>query len=371
MHFFSCCMFFYLLFIGKIESTECFLIQLKKTNNKITMNKGKTKTLIKSNANVNFTINNTKITNIINVINSIKKDKLLSYNKLLRTNNILPTFLLNVLAGWLTIPNYKLFLNRNFWLFSLITQLSMMNSMVVNDLFDLKIDLINNINRPLVNKEITIKEARCLYILTNCVISILSILFFKKNHFYKYIYAINIVLFLYTPYFKKVLLLKNLTCASVVSSTLILTSKSILSLNDQFALSLLSHNFTHNFNLINITSCFLFLSSLYIELLLDIKDIKGDLENNIITIPNHFGEKNTLNVLTMLISGNLLYYSIIFYKNHNYKLFIGFLLANIHFLKNLFELRINIPCSNKMILSSVKDTTKSLLIFIICLLLPF
>lgn len=359
-------LYYFLLFIGKIENTECYSIRLKNPSNIITMNK--TRTIINSNANTNFVINNTNIVNIINTVNSINKDKILVYGKLLRINNILPTFLLNVLAGWLTIPNYKLFLNKNFWFFSLITQLTMMNSMVVNDLFDLKIDLINNSNRPLVNKEISIKEARCLYISTNCVISFLSIIFFKKNHFYKYIYAINTILFLYTPYLKKIIFIKNIACASVVSSTIILTSKSI-TLNDKLALSIASRNFTPYLNLINITSSFLFLSSLYIELLLDIKDIKGDLENNIITIPNYFGEKNTLNLLTSLFFGNLLYYSIIFYRNHNYKLFIGFLLSNTHFLKNLIALRTNVPCSYKMISSSVKETTKSLLIFIIFTLL--
>jgi 4-hydroxybenzoate polyprenyltransferase len=330
----------------------------------------KTKNGIYAHSNVNFLINNTTIANIINGINSIDKEKILSYNKLLRTNNILSTFLLNVLGGWLTIPNYKLFLNKNFWLFSLITQLSMMNSMVVNDIFDLKIDLINNSNRPLVKKEITIKEAQCLYISTNIVISLLSALFFNAKHFYKYIYAINIILFLYTPYLKKVLLLKNLTCASIVSSTLILTSKS-LSLNDQFALTLLSHTFTPNLNLINITSKFLFLSSLYIELLLDIKDIHGDKENNIVTIPNYFGVKKTVNFLIIIFSGNFLYYSNIFYRNHNYKLLIGFTLANANFFKNLFTLRNNNVFIHKQIMNSVKETTVSLIILIICLLLPF
>lgn len=371
MRLFTCYMFLYLLFIGKIETTECFLLYIKKPNNNITMTK--TKTRMNSNANVNFVINNTGITNIISVINSINKDKLLSYNKLLRTNNILSTFLLNVLGGWLTIPNYKLFLNKNFWMFSLITQLSMMNSMVINDLFDLKIDLINNANRPLANKEITIKEAHCLYISTNIVITLLSALFFNTKHFYKYIYAINIILFLYTPYFKKVLFLKNLTCASVVSSTLILTSKSI-SLNDQFTLSPLSHNFTQftpYLNLIDIVSKFLFLSSLYIELLLDIKDIQGDKENNIVTIPNYFGVKKTVNFLIIIFSGNFFYHSIIFYKSHNYKLFIGFILANAHFFKNLFTLQHNSVFMYKQIMNSVKETTVSLIIFILCLLLPF
>jgi 4-hydroxybenzoate polyprenyltransferase len=174
--------------------------------------------------------NNNKIKTLLNDNTSkiIKQNKIKSYSKLLRTNNIVPTFLLNILAGWLTIPSYKLFMNKQFWAFSLITQLTMMNSMVINDLFDLKIDLINNNNRPLVNKEISIKEAQCLYISTNILISILSAVFFCEKHFYKFIYTINLILFLYTPYLKKILFIKNITCASVVSSTLVLTSKSLL-----------------------------------------------------------------------------------------------------------------------------------------------
>jgi 4-hydroxybenzoate polyprenyltransferase len=373
MYIFTFYIFFYLLIVCKIESNECFLIDLKKINNKTIIKKSKN--IIYANYNVNLLINNTNIVNIINKINTINKKKILCYSKLLRTNNILPTFLLNILGGWLTIPSYKLFLNKKFWAFSLITQLTMMNSMVINDLFDLKIDLINNNNRPLVNKEISIKEAQCLYISTNIVISLLTALFFNEKHFYKYIYTINLILFLYTPYLKKLLFIKNITCASVVSSTILLTSKSLLTLNNQFVFSFLSHKCipycSDYINLIDITSIFLFLSSLYIELLLDVKDINGDKENNIITIPNHFGIKKTFNFLIVLFSGNLLYYSTVFYKNKKYKLFIGFILANTHFFKNLFTLRNNKIVNDKQILNSVKETTTSLIIFIACLLLPF
>jgi 4-hydroxybenzoate polyprenyltransferase len=173
---------------------------------------------------------------------------------------------------------------------------------------------------------------------------------------------------------KKILFIKNITCASVVASTILLTSKSI-ALNDQLALSFLLQNFTPSYmpyiNLIDITSKFLFLSSLYIELLLDVKDIHGDKENNIVTIPNHFGVKKTFDLLMILFTGNFLYHINIFYKNHNYKLFIGFILTNVHFFKNLFRLRKNEIINGKQILNSVKETTVSLVIFILCLILPF
>ena len=216
----------------------------------------------------------------------------------------------------------------------------------------------------MVNKEISIKEAQCLYISTNSVISFLSAFFFYENHFYKYIYTINVILFLYTPYLKKILFVKNITCASVVASTMVLTSKSISLYN-------YTRYYSQPVNLIDITSRFLFLSSLYIELLLDVKDIHGDRENNIVTMPNYFGVKKTLKILLILFSGNLLYHSTILYRSHNYKLFIGFLLSNVYFFKNLFTLQKHEIINDKQILNSVKETTISLIIFIICLLLHF
>ena len=334
-------LFYLLLFIVTFKNMNCFTIskELRYHNTSIRKN-----TVFKMN------IHSEKITTI---------NKFQSYNKLLRTNNVFPTFLLNILGGWLTIPSYKLFLNKNFWIFSLITQLTMMNSMVINDLFDLKIDLINNNNRPLVNKKISIKEAQCLYITLNTLISFLSITIFYKNNFFIYIHCINLILFLYTPFLKKMMLIKNITCASVVSSTIMLTSKSVMNNPNSII--------NNNMNLIQFTSNFLFLSSLYIEILLDVKDIHGDKENNIITIPNYFGAKKTLHFLTVTFITNLFYYSNYLYNNNKYPLLFGFVTSNIFFFKNLMHLQLHNHSRDK-ILQAVKDTTTSLIIFIVALI---
>ena len=193
------------------------------------------------------------------------------------------------------------------------------------------------------------------------MIKILSVYFFSNNYFYLYIYGINFLLFLYTPYLKKLLFIKNITCSSVVGSTILMTYKSLIQ-NENL-------NINPNINLINITSRFLFLSSFFIELLLDIKDQKGDKENNIVTIPIYFGEKKTLNSLIIIFIGNFLYQSSVFYKYKKYKLLIGFILSNSIFLNNLFTLR-NKCVSDEKILDAVKHTTISLLIFIITITLP-
>lgn len=322
---------------------------------------------IRINTNSSFgSLNLYKKNNCITSNNQII-NKWKSYTKLLRIQNCIPTLLLNFLSGWITFPSYKLFLNIYFWAFSLITQLTMMNSMVVNDLFDLKIDLINNKNRPLVTKEITIKEAKCFYISTNIVIAMLSLLFFKKNNFYLNIFALNIILLLYTPYLKKIIVVKNITCAFTVASTILLTSKSIIINRTSNIFNSISSNLTPNYQLIDFTSRFLFLSSLYIEILLDIKDVDGDKENNIITIPNYFGVYKSLDFLIVFFMGNFIYYSTVFCNQNNYKLFFGFILSNAHFLRNLINLRFK-SYSDKNLLKSVNDTTISLIIFILFIL---
>jgi 4-hydroxybenzoate polyprenyltransferase len=337
--------FLLIVFFCKINNTTSYVLR------SLEINKHKQ-------INCKLNDNNLKIT---------KPIKIDSYCKLLRTNSIFPTFLLNVLGGWLTIPSYQLFLNKNFWLFSFITQLTMMNSMVVNDLFDLKIDLINNANRPLVNKEISIKQAQCLYLTISVVTHLISAIFFRKHFLYVYILAINWVLFLYTPVLKKILFIKNLTCSSVVSSTLLFTSKSLV-LNQ--GTNTLNLQIAQQPNLINITTIFLFLSSLYIELLLDIKDRNGDKINNIVTVPNYFGVKKTLDFLLIIFTINFFYHGNIFYKMNNSIFLSGFILSNLFFFKNLilFKIKKNYY-SDKMILNSVKDTTKSLVILIISILL--
>lgn len=346
--FFKCYMILFLLFNLNLNNTTSYVLR------SLELYKHKHKQF-----KIKLNDNNLEIT---------KPNKINSYCKLLRTNSIFPTFLLNVLGGWLTIPSYQLFLNKNFWLFSFITQLTMLNSMVINDLFDLKIDLINNAKRPLVNKEITIKEAQCLYLNIGVVTHLISTIFFRQHFLYVYILTINWVLFLYTPVLKKILFIKNLTCALVVSSTLLLTSKSLV-LNQ--GINVLTFQVTHQPNLINITTIFLFLSSLYIELLLDIKDRNGDKINNIVTVPNYFGVKKTLDFLLIIFTINFFYHGNIFYKiNNNKILLFGFILSNMFFFKNLilFKIKKNYY-SDKMILNSVKDTTKSLIILIISILI--
>ena len=97
---------------------------------------------------------------ILKTGNSMRK-KASYFATLVRSKNILPTLWISIVGGWITCPSLVLFQNPRFYATIAITQLIMANSMILNDLFDLKTDCINNPRRPLVARHITKREAIC------------------------------------------------------------------------------------------------------------------------------------------------------------------------------------------------------------------
>jgi len=100
------------------------------------------------------------------LVNKIK-NKSLSFLKLIRSKNILPTLLLSFSGGFVMNPSiYNILKSSIFITSTIITLLIMSCSMIINDIFDINIDKINNSKRPLVTGEVSIKEAsiyRCCF----------------------------------------------------------------------------------------------------------------------------------------------------------------------------------------------------------------
>ena len=90
--------------------------------------------------------------------------KLQNFLKLMRVNSIPPTFLLCFSGGWIINPSLPMLAKSVPFIVSTINTLLITSaSMVMNDIYDVKIDRINSPHRPLVNGEVTMKEA---YLLT-------------------------------------------------------------------------------------------------------------------------------------------------------------------------------------------------------------
>ena len=221
--------------------------------------------VFKSNKNNNI---NLKI-NIINILNQKKKGLL----QLIRYKNILPTLLLSITGGWIINPNlFTLFTNPLFLITSLNNVLIMSSSMIINDLFDIEIDRINFPTRPLVTGEVTTWEALLYIFFLLITTEFLSLHFLSSN--LQFIMNTSILgVLLYTPIFKRIIFIKNIFCASIVSFSIFVSGLSathtIIELNK-------------NFDVLAITLSLTFLGSLYNELLLDIRDYEGDIYNNII-----------------------------------------------------------------------------------------
>ena len=203
--------------------------------------------------------------------------------KLMRVKSIPPTFLLCFSGGWIMNPSLQhLIKSVPFMVSTINTLLIMTSSMVINDIYDIEVDRINSPHRPLVNGEITIKEA---YLLSLVLLGLSEYLTFKFLPFnLQMIVQLTIIkIILYTPVLKRIFLIKNISCAGLVSFSIFFNG--LASVGN----TLLTTN--PNFGLLGIALSFIFFGSWSNELILDIRDIEGDKNNKIVTIPTLFGKE--------------------------------------------------------------------------------
>jgi geranylgeranylglycerol-phosphate geranylgeranyltransferase len=202
--------------------------------------------------------------------------------KLIRAQNILPTFFLSFTGAVIQ----KNLWSAHFVTSSLATLGILSSSMVFNDLFDMPIDKINHPNRPLINGDVSVKEA--LYYAASFVAITESITHFMTPRMRHYVRFSLMGVILYTPVLKRIPLVKNLFCASLVSLAL---------------------GFSGNADSVSpILACatqHIFAGSLHNELLLDIRDRQGDAQHGIATIPVLFGNKVALLLATHVLVINL------------------------------------------------------------------
>jgi len=302
-------------------------------------------------------INNKKIY-FQGILEKIKK-KTNSYLKLIRYKNIPCTLLLSFSSGLIVNKSFfELFNSKIFMISTLITILIMSGSMIINDLFDINIDKINNSDRPLIKGDIKIYEA---------IISIFILLGLSEYLSLKYLtnnlqISVNIailIITIYTPILKKILFIKNITCALLISFSIYFSALS--STNNYKNIE------TKNIYILSILSCLIFLGSLYHELLLDISDYKGDKLNNIKTIPVVCGLNFSWNLANFILKFNILLNTlnlIILFSIREGILLLYILYPLIINFKNIKKYNYT---KNNMIIKAVKESSKPLFFSLIYL----
>ena len=245
---------------------------------------------------------NTLIVSKKDNINTIIKTKTRGFVKIIRPQNIIPTLFLCFTGGWIVNPSIQSLFNSPKFIVSSINAVTVMSSsMIINDIFDLEIDKINNPRRPLITGEITKSDA---LIFNGFLIGFTELLSFKYLATNSILY-VNFALLnisIYTPILKKILFIKNLSCAFLVSFSLFFSG--LACMNNNISLNNKSNS------LLWIAARTIFFGSLFNELLLDMHDYEGDKQNNIQTIPVVFGLNNSWVLATIIMKINIVWNSL-------------------------------------------------------------
>jgi 4-hydroxybenzoate polyprenyltransferase len=203
--------------------------------------------------------------------------------------------------------------------------------MIVNDMYDVEIDRINNPTRPLVTGQVSINEAFGLFFLFICMAEILTIGFLPEN--FKYIIDLAIInITIYTPFLKRIPLIKNISCAALVAFTIYFSGLS--SVNGLIT--------THdNYKFLIIAMNLIFGGSLSNEILLDIRDYEGDKDNNIKTIPVLIGKDAAFVIVNIISNLSILLNSLSLshVMDYKYGVILSIVCSPLTF--NLYKVKVN------------------------------
>ena len=161
---------------------------------------------------------------------------------------------------------------------------------IINDILDLKTDLINKPQKIIVSKQFSIEKSKQLYLGLNSIGLILGIglsLQIEKPQYSFIFISASLLLYYYSKKFKTMPLIGNFIVSFLIAFSILITyiidiDSSINTSTQQFVEKLI-------FGL----SLFAFLLNLIRELVKDIEDVKGDYSLNMNTLPILIGKKRT------------------------------------------------------------------------------
>lgn len=219
------------------------------------------------------------------------------YFQAIRIDNIL-IGMVCCLISFLKVPSN----NYLDFLLSLIIIISLMiASNFINDIYDIKVDKINNPNRPLVVQP-KLKSNFKILVFILFLISYLISFLISGAAFLIVFFSIPI-LFLYTPFLKGIPLLGNIVVSFYLALVFIFVELCI----------------SNNIEIMILPACFAFGISLVREIIKDIEDYKGDKITKIYTLPVCWGIKKTIYFVCFLMICFLSFcFSIILLKNNFY-----------------------------------------------------
>ena len=237
--------------------------------------------------------------------------------RLIRVQNLLIVVLTQFLARFFLVgPSaddqpagyLQLFFDPSLWLLSLSTVCIAAAGYIINDYFDIKIDLVNKPQRVIIGRYLKRRVAMGVHQILN-VIGCLIGLYLSKWVFLIDVVAVSLLWF-YSAQFKRQPLIGNV----------------IVSLLTAFSLIVLAVYYRQNAEMLLIYALFSFGISLIREIIKDMQDIRGDARFGCRTLPIVWGLRRTKYLLYVLIGAFVMSLFFIAISLQNFRLNCIFLL---------------------------------------------
>jgi geranylgeranylglycerol-phosphate geranylgeranyltransferase len=192
--------------------------------------------------------------------------------RLTRPQNIPATISLGLAGATIMNPSLSL---RELVIPCIQSTLIMSNSMVLNDIYDIELDRVNSPERPLIKGTITKKEAIGFSLLLTGITEVVNILYLPR-HLRWILRGALVYVHLYTPILKRIPVIKNIACASLVAFSVVFSGLSASTYVPFFE--------NPRRGILYVVANAIFGGSWTNEVLLDMRDVAGDKANGIRTL---------------------------------------------------------------------------------------
>lgn len=157
---------------------------------------------------------------------------------------------------------------------------------IINDVFDLEIDLINRPDRPIPKGELFVTQAISYYIVIN-IISIFIAFFINLTAFI-FAFVSIVIVYLYSRKLKRKALIGNITVSFMTAMVFVYAG---------IAAGKIIYS--------TIPAVFAFMSNMIREIVKDMEDIEGDYKYNAISFPQKYGFRSA-NILILILTITLI-----------------------------------------------------------------
>ena len=230
--------------------------------------------------------------------------KIWAFFNLIRWKNLLLIALMQFLIKYCFLTGFSfqtILSNSLFFLLVFATITITASGYVINDIIDLKTDLINKPNKVIVSNKISISNVKKLYIILT-VVGILTGIYLAfiigRPYLSLYFIIVSLLLFIYSKFLKGRILIGNMIVSLLLAFSIfiVLIFDTALPINMRQINSLILTQ-----HAVIIYALFAFLLNFIREIIKDIEDIDGDYNDELKTLPIILGRKFARN-FAMFIS---------------------------------------------------------------------